>query len=114
MFVDWAGYLIVDSKYDEDKNISTVDVRFYAGNNNLYIGTQRLNRETLIQSIDNLYPIGLKYYAIDTGEKTSEIVKNFENVSIPVLKLDNVFILTVDGQKYIKNDNSTDAHDSLK
>lgn len=113
MSVDWAGYLIVDAKYDENKKVLAVDVRFYAGNNNLYIGTQRLNRGALIESIENLSPLKLKYYPIYQDGKIPDNINGFENVNIPVLDLSDVSIVTIDGQKYIKNDQSTDANDSL-
>lgn len=113
MFVDWAGYLIVDAKYDENKKVLAVDVRFYAGNNNLYVGTQRLNRGALIESIENLSPLKLKYYPIYQDEKIPDNINGFENVNIPVLDLSDVSIVTIDGQKYIKNDQSADANDSL-
>lgn len=116
MFVDWSGYIIVAVKYEDDdkKIISTVDARFYAGNNNLYIGRQSLKREELIKVIEEWSPLKLKCYLIDDDKDTAKKQEGFfESINIPVLGLNDISILTVDGKKYIKNDNTTNARDSL-
>ncbi|WP_338753019.1 hypothetical protein [Leuconostoc mesenteroides] len=112
MNVDWAGTVIVDVEYDETNKISKVITRAY-NNYSLYIGTEYLNRDTLIGFIEELDHDQLKYYPVSENKNGLIDSNFFESINIPILSQEEVRVETIDGIKYIKNNNNTEPIDSL-